>query len=66
MKGLSLFFMLISMCIIVYFFIKEQFNGITLSHKENMILSASYLIMAIAFIILARVRFLEKKESGRK
>lgn len=49
------------MGIVIYFFIKEQFIGITLTHSENMILSFTYLANGILILIFARIKYLEKK-----
>ena len=68
MKKISFTFLLLSIGIIIYFFIKEQFRGITLSHKENMLLSITYLVVGISLIILYRIKYLEnkKKENSKK
>lgn len=63
MKKISLLVLLLCMGIIIYFFIKEQFKGVTLSHEENMALSITYLVIGICMLILARINFLEKKKS---
>ncbi len=47
--GIILFFA--SIGLIIYFFIKEQFKGIALSHAENIIVSIAYFGFAIANII---------------
>ena len=49
------------MGIIIYFFIKEQFRGIALSQKENLLLSITYLIVGISLIILFRIKHFEDK-----
>ena len=46
---------------VIYFFIKEQFRGITLTHTENMILSFTYLANGILILIFGRIKYLEKK-----
>lgn len=55
--------MLLGMSVVIYFFIKEQFKGITLSHEENMALSITYLVIGLCMLILARINFVEKKKS---
>jgi amino acid transporter len=68
MKKISFIFLLLSIAIIIYFFIKEQFRGITLSSTENIILSITYLVVGISLLILFRLKHLENKqqESQRK
>lgn len=61
MKKISFIFLLLSLGIIVYFFIKEQFRGITLSQKENILLSITYLVVGISLIILFRIKNSENK-----
>jgi hypothetical protein len=63
MKKLSLLFLLLGMGVVIYFFIKEQFKGVTLSHEENMTLSITYLVIGLCMLILARINFLEKKKN---
>ena len=63
MKKLSLLFLLLGMGVIIYFFIKEQFKGVTLSHEENMTLSITYLVIGLCLLILARINFLEKRKN---
>lgn len=62
MKKIIILFLLLCMVTIIYFFIKEQFKDITLSHKENTILSVTYLITGISLLILFRFNYLEKKK----
>ena len=66
MKKLSLLVLLLSMGVIIYFFIKEQFKGVTLSHKENMTLSVTYLIIGICMLLLARINYLEKRKKAEE
>lgn len=68
MKKISFTFLFLSIGIIIYFFIKEQFRGITLSHNENILLSITYLLIGISLIILYRIKYLEnkKKENSKK
>lgn len=61
MKKISFIFLLLSMAIIIYLFIREQFNGIVLSQKENTLLSITYLIVGISLLILFRMKYLENK-----
>jgi hypothetical protein len=63
MKKLSLLVLLLSMGVVIYFFIKEQFKGITLSHEENMTLSVTYLVIGLCMLIIARINFLEKRKN---
>ncbi|MEO5648477.1 MAG: hypothetical protein ABIR03_00985 [Ginsengibacter sp.] len=62
MKKFGILSSISGMGIIIYFFIKEQFKGIVLSHNENMILSSAYFMIAIALFIFARINYLEKKK----
>lgn len=62
MKKASFIFLLLSIGIIIYFFIKEQFKGINLSGTENIILSITYLIVGVCLLILFRLRHLENKK----
>lgn len=61
MKKISLTVLLVSFALIVYFLIKEQLRGKTLSTAENMILSVTYLLVAAALIILFRIKSIENK-----
>jgi amino acid transporter len=61
MKKISFIFLLLSIGIIIYLFIKEQFRGIALSQKENLLLSITYLIVGISLIILFRIKHFEDK-----
>lgn len=63
-KKISLGVLLLSFAIILYFFIKEQFRGMVLSGKENTILSITYLLVAVALIILFRIKNIENKSRG--
>jgi hypothetical protein len=56
MKITSFIFLLISIIIIIYLFIKEQLRGIVLSHAENTLLSITYLVIGISLIILFRIK----------
>ncbi|MGN6532343.1 MAG: hypothetical protein ACTHK0_11415 [Ginsengibacter sp.] len=68
MKAASIIFLLISIIIIIYLFIKEQFKGIVLSSTENTLLSITYLVVGISLIILFRIKNMEnkKKEDSKK
>jgi hypothetical protein len=50
------------MITIIYFFIREQFNGVVLSHTENMLLSVTYLLVGISLLILFRLKNMENKK----
>ena len=63
MKRIIIFILVLSMGLIIYFFIKEQFNGIVLTNKENILLSVLYLIVGISVLILARINFLKNKKT---
>jgi len=52
MKKVSVLLLVVCGGIIIYLFIKEQFNGIALSGKENMLLSVTYLLVGICLFIL--------------
>jgi preprotein translocase subunit YajC len=65
MKVISFIFLLVSIIIIVYFFIKEQFRGIVLSSTENTILSITYLVVGICLIILFRMKNQENKKKEK-
>ena len=62
LKTVIVFILIISMGFIIYFFIKEQFNGIALTRNENIFLSLLYLIEGIGVLILARINFLKKRD----
>jgi len=67
MKKTAFIFLLISVVIIIYLFIKEQFRGIVLSNSENILLSITYLVVGISLFILFRLKHLEnKKEESLK
>jgi len=61
MKKISMLLLVLSAVIIAWFFIKEQFNGIVLSGKENRILSITYLVTGISLFILYRMKRSENK-----
>lgn len=64
MKMILVFLMILCVGVIAWFFIKEQFQGMVLSHNENMLLSATYLILGISFFLFARIR--AKKIKGNQ
>jgi uncharacterized membrane protein YuzA (DUF378 family) len=66
MKKLSLLVMLLAMSVVIYFFIKEQFKRVTLSHEENMALSITYLVIGLCMLILARINYLEKRKKAEE
>jgi hypothetical protein len=66
MKKISFIFLLLSIAIIIYFFIKEQFKGVTLSSTENIILSITYLIVGFSLLILFRLKYLENKQQEKE
>ncbi len=60
MKKVSVLLLVVCGAIIIYLFIKEQFNGIALSGKENMLLSVTYLLVGICLFILYVKRLRDK------
>ncbi|HEV2832497.1 MAG TPA: hypothetical protein VGW31_11005 [Hanamia sp.] len=66
MKKLSLLVMVLAMSVVIYFFIKEQFKRVTLSHEENMTLSIIYLVIGLCMLILARINYLEKRKKAEE
>jgi hypothetical protein len=40
----------------------EQFNGVVLTHAENLVLSITYLLVGISLLILFRLKNKENKE----
>jgi hypothetical protein len=62
MKNIVIVILIISMALIMYFFIKEQFEGIVLSNNENIFLSALYLVVGVSVLILARINFLKNRK----
>jgi cation transporter-like permease len=62
MKKISFIVLLVSIGIILYLFIKEQFKGMVLSHRENMVLSVTYLLVGIPVLILFRLKNIENKK----
>ena len=66
MRKVSLLVMLLAMSVVIYFFIKEQFKRVTLSHEENMTLSITYLVIGLCMLILARINYLEKRKKAEE
>lgn len=62
MKKISVLLLVLSAVIIGYFFIKEQFNDLVLSRKENTILSITYLVTGISLLILYWIKRAENKK----
>jgi hypothetical protein len=62
MKKIVGVLMFVSMAIIVWLFVKEQFKGVVLSKSENTLLSITYLVMGISIFIFARLNSLQKKK----
>jgi len=65
MKRIVILLLVLGIGIIIYFFIKEQFNGIVLTHSENMVLSFTYLGNGILILIFSRIKYLEKKNHDK-
>jgi hypothetical protein len=57
MKKILVVILLISLGVIIYFFVKEQFKGIVLSHDENILLSVLYLVVGICMLTLVGLKF---------
>jgi hypothetical protein len=64
MKKAAFIILFLSAVTIVYFFIKEQFNGVVLSRNENLVLSITYLLVGISLLVLFRLKNKENKEEG--
>jgi hypothetical protein len=62
MKKLLFFSLVICFITIVYFFIREQFNKVVLTHNENLALSVTYLLVGIILLIL----FITKNKEDKK
>lgn len=65
MKKIIISLLLLGMGVIIYFFIKEQFNGITLTTGENRFLAFTYLANGILILLFARIKRREKSETER-
>lgn len=63
MKKIAFIILLLSIVTIIYFFIKEQLNGIVLSRNENMVLSVTYLLVGIS---LLTIFWLKNKENNKE
>jgi len=64
MKKIAAIILAICMGIIVYFLIKEEINGVVISHRENIILSVTYILIGICLFIFYRIKFPEKKKNS--
>ncbi|HZW71182.1 MAG TPA: hypothetical protein VFF57_09910 [Hanamia sp.] len=65
MKRLLFILLLICFITIAYFFIKEQFNKVVLTSRENLVLSITYLLVGIILLVLFIIKNREnKKRSG--
>jgi len=62
MKKFLFFSLVICFITIVYFFIREQFNKVVLTHNENLALSVTYLLVGIILLIL----FITKNKEDKK
>jgi Ca2+/Na+ antiporter len=62
MKKLLFFSLVICFITIVYFFIREQFNKVVLTHNENLALSVTYLLVGIILLILFIIKNKEDKK----
>lgn len=65
-KRISFIVLVLSFVLIIYFLIKEQIRGRALSGTENMILSITYLVVAISLIILFRIKSIEDKNGENR
>ncbi|MEO8821132.1 MAG: hypothetical protein ABI267_04825 [Ginsengibacter sp.] len=66
MKKITFIVLLLSAGTIIYFFIKEQFRGIVLSHKENLILSVTYLLVGVCILVLFSLKSKEKQKQDNR
>jgi hypothetical protein len=57
MKKILVVILLLGLGVIIYFFVKEQFQGIVLSHDENILLSVLYLVVGICMLTLVGLKF---------
>jgi hypothetical protein len=62
MKKFLFFSLVICFITIVYFFIREQFNKVVLTHNENLALSVTYLLVGIILLILFIIKNKEDKK----
>lgn len=63
MKKTAGFVLVICMAVIIYYLIKEEVNGIVLSHKENILLSIIYILIGVCIFIFAAAKFSERKRN---
>jgi hypothetical protein len=62
MKKILVVILLLGLGVIIYFFVKEQFQGIVLSHDENILLSVLYLVVGICVLALGALKFPENNK----
>jgi len=62
MKNVLIIILLASMACIVYFFVEEQFKGVVLTQKENILLSVLYIVVGLSVLLLIKIRSSEKKK----
>jgi hypothetical protein len=62
MKNFAGIALLVSMAFIIYFFVREQFNGVILSRGENIFLSVLYVIVGVCVLILALIHLSRRKD----
>ena len=62
MKKILIFVLAICLGLIVYYFIKEQVKGKVLSHGEDNILSVTYIVTGVSFLLIGRIKYLENKK----
>jgi len=62
LKKIAFTVLFLSMATIVYFFIREQLNGVVLTQTENLVLSIAYLFVGISLAMLFLLKNKENKE----
>ena len=62
LKRISFVVLAVCFVVIIFLLIKEQLRGAALSSAENMLLSITYLVVAVALILLFRIKNIEDKE----
>ncbi|HEY5408754.1 MAG TPA: hypothetical protein VIJ92_16790 [Ginsengibacter sp.] len=62
MKNILIIILLASMACIVYFFVEEQFKGVVLTQKENILLSVLYIVVGLSVLLLIKIKSSEKKK----
>ena len=62
MKNVLIIILLASMACIVYFFVEEQFKGVVLTQKENILLSVLYIVVGLSVLLLIKIKSSEKKK----